>query len=63
MTICLGKRCSFGLLCVFFIGVCDLCVCPSFPFGIEGRMWDMIVFIPDHCLSIYSARQAASEYF
>ena len=29
------------------------CVCPSFPFGIEGRTWDVIVLIPDHCLSIY----------
>ena len=29
------------------------CVCPSFPFGIEGRMSDVIVLIPDHCLSIY----------
>ena len=29
------------------------CVCPSFPFGIEGGMWDVIVLIPDHCLSIY----------
>ena len=29
------------------------CVCPSFPFGIEGGMWDVIVFIPDHYLSIY----------
>ena len=22
-------------------------------FGIEGRMWLVIVLIPDHCLSIY----------
>ena len=22
-------------------------------FGIEGGMWDVIVLIPDHCLSIY----------
>ena len=29
------------------------CVCPSFPFGIEGRMWVVIVLIPDHYLSIY----------
>ena len=29
------------------------CVCPFFPFYIEGRMWVMIVFISDHCLSIY----------
>ena len=28
-------------------------VCSSFPFGIEGWMWDVIVLIPDHCLSIY----------
>ena len=27
-------------------------VCHSFPFGIEGGMWDVIVLIPDHCLSI-----------
>ena len=31
------------------------CVCPSFPFGIEGGMWGVIVLIPDHCLSIYLA--------
>ena len=24
-----------------------------FPFGFEGRMWDLIVSIPDHCLSFY----------
>ena len=24
-----------------------------FPFGFEGRIWDMIVSIPDHCLSFY----------
>ena len=28
-------------------------MCPSFPFGIEGGMWDVIVLIPFHCLSIY----------
>ena len=22
-----------------------------FPFGFEGRMWDLIVSVPDHCLS------------
>ena len=24
-----------------------------FPFGFEDRMWDMIVSVPDHCLSFY----------
>ena len=28
-------------------------MCPSVPFGIEGGMLDVIVLIPDHCLSIY----------
>ena len=28
-------------------------MCPSFPFGIEGGVWDVIVLIPHHCLSIY----------
>ena len=24
-----------------------------FPFGFEGRMWDLIVSVPDHYLSFY----------
>ena len=24
-----------------------------FPFGFEGRMWDLIVSVPDHCLFGY----------
>ena len=24
-----------------------------FPFGFEGRMWDLIVSVPDNCLSFY----------
>ena len=23
------------------------------PFGFEGRMWDLIVSVPDHCLSFF----------
>ena len=26
-----------------------------FPFGFEGRIWDLIVLAPDHCLSFYFA--------
>ena len=26
-----------------------------FPFGFEGRIWDLIVSVPDHCLSFYFA--------
>ena len=28
------------------------CLCP-FPFDFEGGMWDLIVLIPGHCLSVY----------
>ena len=28
-----------------------------FPFGFEGRIWDLIVSVPDHCLSFYSVKQ------
>ena len=38
MTTCLGKSC---LIYVF----------SYFPFSFEGRMWDLIVSVPDHCLS------------
>ena len=27
--------------------------CSSFPFGFEGGICDLVVLIPDHCLSIY----------
>ena len=36
-----------------FVGVGQILCVPFFPFGIEGGMWDVIVLIPDHCLSIY----------
>ena len=51
MTTCWGKSCSFGLLYVSFEGVFFfqiLCV-SFFPFGIEDKMWIVIVII----LSIY----------
>ena len=25
----------------------------DFGFGFEGRMWDLIISVPDHCLSFY----------
>ena len=28
-------------------------MCPSFPIGFEGGVWDLIVLNPFHCLSIY----------
>ena len=51
MTTCLGKSCSFVFLYVSFVDifyyvcvcVC-VCVCPSFPFGFERGIWDLIFF-------------------
>ena len=52
MTTRLVKSSSVGLLCVSLVNVHQY-LCMSFPFGYEGGMWDLIVLIPDHCLSIY----------
>ena len=32
-----------------------------FPFGFEGRIWDLIVSVPDHCLSFYFSRYKAKS--
>ena len=56
MTTCLGKSCSFGLPRVPFVNCCQfmyLVVVFFFHFGFESRMWDLIVSVPDHCLSLY----------
>ena len=29
-------------------------VCPSFPFDVEGGIWDLIVLIPDNCRYFFS---------
>ena len=52
MTTYLGKSCSFGLLSAFR-KLPSIYVFSYFPFGFEGRMWDLIVSVPDHCLSFF----------
>ena len=47
------KSCLFGILCVSFVNV-YLFLCMSFfLFCFEGGTWDLLVLIPDHCLSNY----------
>ena len=53
MTTCLGKSCSFGFPPSAFRKLPSIYVCSYFPFGFEGRMWNLIVSVPDHCLSFY----------
>ena len=45
-----------SVYCVFRKGL-SICVCFSFPFGFECRMWDLNVLVPDHCRSIYFGQQ------
>ena len=35
---------------VFSLELPSIYVFSYFPFGFEGRMWDLIVSVPDHCL-------------
>ena len=56
MTTCLEKKCSFGLPRVPFVNCCQFMYLVIFPLGFEGGMWDLIVSVPDHCLSFYCIR-------
>ena len=57
MTTCLGKSYSFGLPRGLFIRFTASVFCKPlsiyvfsyFPFGFEGRIWDLIVSVPDDC--------------
>ena len=53
MTTCLGKSCSFGLPRVPFVNCCQFMYLVISLLVLEGRMWDLIVSVPDHCLSFY----------
>ena len=53
MTTYLGKSCSFGLPRVPFINCSQFMYLVISHFGFEGRMWDLFVSVPDHCLSFY----------
>ena len=53
MTTYLGKSCSFGLPRVPFVNCGQFMYLVISLFGFAGRMWDLIVSVPDHCLSFY----------
>ena len=55
MTTYLGKSCSFGFPRVPFVDCRQFMYLVISPLGFEGRMWDLIVSVPDHCLSFYLA--------
>ena len=49
--------CGGGVFVLFaagaFRGLSSIYVFSYFPFGFEGRIWDLIASVPDHCLSFY----------
>ena len=51
MTIGLGKGCYFGFTMRAFRKLLSIYVFSYFPFGFEGRIWDLIVSVPERCLS------------
>ena len=53
MTTYLGKSCSFGLPRMSFVNCGQFMYLVISLFGLEGRMWVLIVSVPEHCLSFY----------
>ena len=52
MATCLGKSCSFGLLRVPFVNCCQFMYLVVSLLVLRAGC-DLIVLIPDHCLSFY----------
>ena len=48
-----GKELFIRFTASAFRKLLSIYVFMCFPFGFEGRMWDLIVSVPDHCLSFY----------
>ena len=55
MTTYFGKKQFIRFTASAFRKLPSIYVFSYFPFGFEGRMWDLIVSVPDHCLSFYFA--------
>ena len=51
-----GKELFIRFTASVFRKLPSIYVFSYFPFGFEGRMWDLIVSVPDHCLSFYLTR-------
>ena len=48
-----GKELFIRFTARAFLKLLSIFVFSYFPFGFEGRMSDLIVSVPDHCLSFY----------
>ena len=48
-----GKELLIRVTARVFRKLRSIYVLSSFPFGFEGRIWDLIVSVPGHCVSFY----------
>ena len=53
MATYLGKKLFIRFTASAFRKLRSVYVFSYFHFGFESRMWDLIVSVPDHCLSLY----------
>ena len=63
MTIYFGKELFIRFTASAFRKLPSIYVFSYFPFGFEGRLWDLIVSVPDHCLSFYFYSVVWIKYF
>ena len=56
-----GKELFIRFTASAFRKLLSIYIFSYFPFGFEGRMWDLIVSVPDHCLSFYFSRRGKME--
>ena len=56
-----GKELFILFVASAFRKLSSIYVLSYFPFGFEGRIWDLIVSVPDHCLSFYFATRILED--
>ena len=61
MTTYFGKELFILFAASAFRKLSSVYVFSYFPLGFEGRIWDLIVSVPDHCLSFYFEKQVFSQ--
>ena len=61
MTACLWMLDRFTVRHIYRESL-SILACASSPFVVEGRMWNLIVLVPDHCLSFCSGSPFKHDY-
>ena len=61
MTKLVGKELFIRFTASAFRKLPSVYVFSYFPLGFEGRLWDLIVSVPDHCLSFYFEKKTPAN--